>query len=729
MRNTVLFSLFMTFIFYSSAWAQDPCENDTTPLQIIWPSDITVESSEHELMENTLPSELAFNDTYDPLTDTGFVYGEPNLVYDCELPGVNYTDRVYVIDSNTREILRTWKVVDWNDLSYIETSIQSIWVNLLQDPCANDTTPVVVEKWPADITVTSEENNVDQTINPANLGQYNSFDPGTGQGEVYDEPLIDYDCERIGVNYTDLRRIINQDEWQITRTWKYLDWDSGQTDSADQIINVLLVENPHCENDTLEPIAVCEQGITLTLDSSGSAILTESMVDAGSFDLCGIDTMFLSQYSFDETYLGGPHPVTLTVMDEAGNSNQCWTEVFVEQYDTTSQVQICIQNPLGWPMEGVEVTQGKFTNPQGCVNIQRGETLVLELNDDPREGVDMIDMLIHRRIVLAQIQGIPEQYIAGDVNKSESFTSYDWFAMQELIFGEIDDFFGFDSWSFWLRDFSSGTNPYDLLPLTEENLDTAQNTIVLTGVKLGDLDFSSHSADSTVPSKSPLVLTAEDIILNRGVTYAVPFYSVLQEETSTYEFSFGYEGPGFQSNGINILDIRSDIVAEDGFSYRVENNRVYIKIFAQSINSVPLNEEVELFSILFTAGENSILSNELFFEDMEINSTVGLLSDHSNLYFLDFEWDGEIILNNRENDLNTSFTVFPNPVTQQWMVEGEINQPATFELVDMFGRKVLEKEFQGSALLNRGNLPAGIYIYQISGLNLPVQTGQLIITE
>ncbi len=93
------------------------------------------------------------------------------------------------------------------------------------------------------------------------------------------------------------------------------------------------------------------------LDTNGLATLSAAAVDAGSYDNCGIDTMYLSQDTFYCDDVGGMPPVAvgeksgqidvppagvpvqLTVVDEHGNSNSDW--FYVSVLDTVSPTALC----------------------------------------------------------------------------------------------------------------------------------------------------------------------------------------------------------------------------------------------------------------------------------------------------------------------------------------------------------------------------------------------------
>ncbi|WP_394698151.1 HYR domain-containing protein [uncultured Draconibacterium sp.] len=98
--------------------------------------------------------------------------------------------------------------------------------------------------------------------------------------------------------------------------------DNGNSSTCNAEVNVL---------DTISPNAICRD-ITIQLNGSGSASITANDVNNGSSDNCGIDTMFISQYTFDcsET---GLNLITLTVVDDNGNSSDCVATVTVEDIE------------------------------------------------------------------------------------------------------------------------------------------------------------------------------------------------------------------------------------------------------------------------------------------------------------------------------------------------------------------------------------------------------------
>ncbi len=89
--------------------------------------------------------------------------------------------------------------------------------------------------------------------------------------------------------------------------------------------------------DNIAPVAVC-QNITVQLDGSGNATITEDAVNNGSGDACGGLTFDTDITSFTCLNVGA-NAVVLTVTDAHGNSSTCGATVTVE--DNIAPVAVC----------------------------------------------------------------------------------------------------------------------------------------------------------------------------------------------------------------------------------------------------------------------------------------------------------------------------------------------------------------------------------------------------
>jgi HYR domain len=105
-----------------------------------------------------------------------------------------------------------------------------------------------------------------------------------------------------------------------TRTISFIGTDvCGNTSTTDFTLNLV---------DATAPNAVC-QNITLDLDASGNASITPAMVNNGSNDNCSAVTLVSALPNTFNCSNVGANTVTLTVIDNAGNTSTCQSIVTV----------------------------------------------------------------------------------------------------------------------------------------------------------------------------------------------------------------------------------------------------------------------------------------------------------------------------------------------------------------------------------------------------------------
>lgn len=89
--------------------------------------------------------------------------------------------------------------------------------------------------------------------------------------------------------------------------------------------------------DNVNPIAICKNA-TVQLDANGQGSITTTDINNGSNDACGIASMSLNQTDFNCSHVG-QNIVTLTVVDNNGNSSTCQASVTVR--DEVAPAAIC----------------------------------------------------------------------------------------------------------------------------------------------------------------------------------------------------------------------------------------------------------------------------------------------------------------------------------------------------------------------------------------------------
>jgi gliding motility-associated-like protein len=93
--------------------------------------------------------------------------------------------------------------------------------------------------------------------------------------------------------------------------------------NLDSILITVTVE------DTIAPEAWSFSHLIFALDSTGNVTIETAQIDSASFDPCGIDTMFLSNYDFTCSDVGQSLVVTLTVIDSTGNTSTSQTGISI----------------------------------------------------------------------------------------------------------------------------------------------------------------------------------------------------------------------------------------------------------------------------------------------------------------------------------------------------------------------------------------------------------------
>jgi hypothetical protein len=86
--------------------------------------------------------------------------------------------------------------------------------------------------------------------------------------------------------------------------------------------------NTGAQNDVTPPTVVCKN-ITVALSPNGTVNITADMIDDGSGDACGIESLTLSKTDFTCANIG-ENTVTLTATDSAGNTSTCTAVVNVQ---------------------------------------------------------------------------------------------------------------------------------------------------------------------------------------------------------------------------------------------------------------------------------------------------------------------------------------------------------------------------------------------------------------
>lgn len=254
----------------NSCWLTVVVE-DKTPPNIIYPEDITITGCGN----------------IDPI-----ITGEPIITDNCGTFAINYQDETFNLPGNIIKIIRTWTIIEWLS-GDVYTYLQLIQTNDTQPPVA--------------VCAANVNFSLDQFgmgILPPEAIDAGSFDD-CGDLTLSVSPNT-FDCSDVGQSFTVILTVADE---------------GGNTN---QCWSSVLIE------DKIGPTAVCNAQVNVSLGTDGTATITPDVIDAGSYDNCGPVTLEISQSTFDCSDIGDSIVVIMTVTDASGNTNQCWTEIVVE---------------------------------------------------------------------------------------------------------------------------------------------------------------------------------------------------------------------------------------------------------------------------------------------------------------------------------------------------------------------------------------------------------------
>ncbi len=279
----------------------------------------------------------------------------------------------------------------------------------------------------------------------------------------------------------------------------------------------------------------------------------------------------------------GPMPVEIWARDLAGNLTFEIGEVWVQDNggfcfcNGVTTFLTCAKTELGDPMEGVKIEVSDeshmyylpdiFTQFEGCNNsmiLPNGLPISLlpSFDNNILNGVSTFDLVqISRHILGIQTLNSPYKLIAADANRSGSVSSFDIVEIRRLILGINQTYPNNTSWRFIDQDhvFSDPANPFTTVFLdtihyfADFNVGNLQKNILLTGIKIGDVNNSALAKPSSNNTCTKILI--EDAgNLQVGEIRDITVY--LEDLEAFCGFQMGLL---FDPNAIEILDITSDL--------------------------------------------------------------------------------------------------------------------------------------------------------------------------
>ncbi len=230
---------------------------------------------------------------------------------------LSYTDRVLPSSPCSKQIIREWTVLNW----YCGSDGME---NYIQKITLIDTVPPMIS-CPSNVTISSASMSCETTYSIPTI---------QGQDACQSEIFVDIAYPGgFAQNSNGLDVELPLGENEITYRVRDI---CGKQSSCSFIVTV---------NDNVQPVAICESGLSFSLGGDGLAILKATTFDNGSLDECGLATVEIAKMTDNcgiegntefgsEIILccedvGKEVMVILKVTDESGNSSQCMSSITV----------------------------------------------------------------------------------------------------------------------------------------------------------------------------------------------------------------------------------------------------------------------------------------------------------------------------------------------------------------------------------------------------------------
>ncbi|RME01934.1 MAG: HYR domain-containing protein [Bacteroidetes bacterium] len=578
----------------SSSCQQIITIEDNTPIDVVFPEDLVY----YKCQPDTDPA----------------VTGEPIVTgADCEQLQITHTDYLfYTAEPSCYKLIRNWAIINWCVYTPNDPNNTGFWEHTQVIEVRDTLAPVM-------------------TCPPAMTANIQ----GTACEAFVELPMPDIqDCSAQITLVNDspfansLDGVANGVYPQGTHTITYTAFDGcGNTSTCSMQLTV---------KDAQAPNPVCNNGVSVTIQTSGYVTLTPTMINNGSYDNCTPQNQLVLQVSpntFDCQTLGSKK-VTLTVTDQSGNSAFCETTVNVQDNfnvcngQSTVTIAGKLETENGTPLSNkiVGLTGGiniaVHTDQDGTFdfpNLPPGQSYTVkpEFDKNHTNGVTTFDLVIIRRHILnVELLDSPYKLIAADVNNSKAVTTLDLVELQKLILHVSEKMPNNKSWRFVAADyvFPNPQNPW-MEPFPESfsypNLETNKWNQNFVGIKIGDVNGSanggSFNEDETDDRNftDNLTFTTEDIELEAGVEYAIPFVAPHTFPLAGFQFTFEFDPTALQWLG-----------AESGFSgfdpaANMGTTRVtdgLITVSWVNTDGFELPREGALFSLRFRSLRNGRLS-------------------------------------------------------------------------------------------------------------------------
>ncbi len=432
----------------------------------------------------------------------------------------------------------------------------------------------------------------------------------------------------------------------------------------------------------------------------------------------------------------GYNSVELWVMDQAGNTNYCTTDVLFMDHNMVCEffpytkvkgnvsteadsavvdVRIAATNLGGNGFPAFEFTT--LTNQLGnyIFNAIPPQIQNLRLtpykNDHPLNGVSTFDLvLISKHILGIEPLNSPYKIIAADANKSYSVTSIDIVEIRRLILGIYDSLPNNTSWRFVDKYyvFPNALNPFEA---TFNEISFYTDTpnkydVNFVAVKVGDVNgnaiLNASTKNAVERSNATLLLSTENRTIRAGETFTLQLAAA--ERVQAYQFTLNFQN----LNLLNVQPLSTDM------------NLGNFGIFEHALTTSYNGAQAGAFELTFRAQADGQISDFLYLSD---NITVSEAYQHNQRMDIGLQFNGRDVAPTQHVHFE-AYPCQPNPMGAETRIgiSTSAEMLVKLEVFDLTGRLLHTQQGQFEKgyhqfTVNRTDLPenaTGTLFYKIA---------------
>ncbi|HZV44860.1 MAG TPA: T9SS type A sorting domain-containing protein, partial [Saprospiraceae bacterium] len=395
-----------------------------------------------------------------------------------------------------------------------------------------------------------------------------------------------------------------------------------------------------------------------------------------------------------------------------------------------------VKNEVGFPISNVQVSITNApmipdtTDAKGGYRIEglneNASYFVAPFNDrKPKEGVSTLDLVLIQKHLLGIAKlNSPYKLIAADANRSGVVTALDLLEIRKLILGITSKFQNNTSWRF-VDDFYEFPDPFNpFSPGFPESvwIDSIVQevyTVDFTGIKVGDVNgsyFSSILNDGKIESRSGQVLELNTVVTkdqNDQLDKWEIRASSNQDKVDGFQFSL-VAGP---LDADQLKEICSDVIPADQWYY--DPNKMTLNV------SWSPTEQQDLTGKLILCGPMNDGVKDLLGLDNSLIPGEAYHFEGEDVQILPLKLNGLPVEKEEDQEYHL-FQNIPNPFHEGTIVRFTLPRDERVQLIvhDMTGRKVLDKQVEGSAGINEIEILSqdlgvqGVYYYTLQTLSV-----------